>query len=137
VSNNLALSQFAAAQSNKHVTANDQAGEIDAALTEVLSVEVDGTNAASVLNQDFQRHAFFDVVDAVTPPDAAITLTVPAIKRGLFVVRNETAQTVTVEITGQPAASPTIDAGRGRLVHLRRRERGARGHLDARVRREG
>jgi hypothetical protein len=74
-------------------------------------VEVDDTNVATVLIQDFQRHAFFDVVDAATPPDAAITVAVTAIKRGLFVVRNETAQLVTVEITGQPATSPTIDAG--------------------------
>jgi hypothetical protein len=39
MSNNLGLSQIAATQSNKHVTANDQAGQLDAALTEVLSVE--------------------------------------------------------------------------------------------------
>ena len=77
MSNNLGLSQIADTQSNKHVTANDQVGEIDAALTEVLSVEVDDTNVATVLTEDFQRHAFFDVVDAVTPPDAAITVAVP------------------------------------------------------------
>jgi hypothetical protein len=116
VSNNLGLSQIAATQSNKHVTANDQVGQLDAALTEVLSVEVDDTNVATVLTQNFQRHAFFDVVDAVTPPDAAITVAVPAIKRGLFVVRNETAQLVTVEITGQLAASPTVNAGQAGLL---------------------
>ena len=106
MSNNLGLSQIAATQSNKHVTANDQAGQLDAALTEVLSVEVDDTNAASVLTLDFQRHAFFDVVDAVTPPDAAITLTVPAIKRGLFVVRNETAQRSRSRSPGSPRPPP-------------------------------
>jgi hypothetical protein len=116
MSNNLALSQIAATQSNKHITANDQVGELDAALTEALSVEVDNTNAASVLTLNFQRHAFFEVVDAVTPPDAAITLTVPAIKRGLFVVRNETVQTLTVEITGQPETSPTVSAGEAGLL---------------------
>jgi hypothetical protein len=116
MSNNLGLSQIAATQSNKHVTANDQAGEIDAALTEVGSIEVDDTNVATVLTQDFQRHAFFDVVDAATPPDAAITVAVPAIKRGLFVVRNETAQLVTVEITGQPETSPTVSAGEAGLL---------------------
>jgi hypothetical protein len=116
MSNNLALSQIAATQSNKHVTANDQAGQLDAALTEILSVEVDDTNLAIVLTEDFQRHAFFDVVDAVTPPDDAITVTVPAIKRGLFVVRNETAQLVTVEIIGQPETSPTVSAGEAGLL---------------------
>jgi hypothetical protein len=116
VSNNLGLSQIAATQANKHVTANDQVGQLDAALTEVLSVEVDDTNAATVLTEDFQRHAFFDVADAVTPPDAAITVTVPAIKRGLFVVRNETAQLVTVEITGQPETAPTVSAGEAGLL---------------------
>jgi hypothetical protein len=35
MSNNLALSQVAAAQNQKEVTINDQAGQLDAALTEV------------------------------------------------------------------------------------------------------
>jgi hypothetical protein len=71
---------------------------------------------ASVLTEDFRRHAFFDVVDAVTPPDAAITLSVPAIRRGLFVVRNETAQLLSVEITGQPETSPTVSPGEAGLL---------------------
>jgi hypothetical protein len=86
------------------------------ATTVVATGEVDDTNVATVLTGDFQRHAFFDVVDAATPPDAAITVAVPAIKRGLFVVRNETAQLVTVEITGQPETSPTVSAGEAGLL---------------------
>ena len=61
MSNNLGLSQIAATQSNKHVTANDQAGELDAAITEVLSVPVDDSNAATVSDSDFRRHFFFDI----------------------------------------------------------------------------
>ena len=45
MSNNLNLSQVAAAQNQKEVTINDQAGQLDAALTEVLTVEVDDSNA--------------------------------------------------------------------------------------------
>ena len=67
MSNNLGLSQIAATQSNKHVTANDQVGQLDAALTEVLSVEVDDTNAA-VLTRTSSATPSSTVVDAATPP---------------------------------------------------------------------
>jgi hypothetical protein len=40
---NLALTQVAAAQNQKEVTINAQAGQLDAALTEILSVLVDDT----------------------------------------------------------------------------------------------
>jgi hypothetical protein len=48
MSNNLNLSQVAAAQNQKEVTINDQAAELDAALTAVLTVAVDDTNAATL-----------------------------------------------------------------------------------------
>ena len=48
MSNNLALSQIASNQLNKHVTANDQAGELDAAITEPMAVPVDDTNAVTL-----------------------------------------------------------------------------------------
>ena len=116
MSNNLDLDQIAGTQLNKHVTANDQSGQIDAALTEVLQVLVDDTNAATLTSAQFRRHQFFSLIDAGTPPDGAVTVTVPAIKRGLFVVLNATAQTVTVEVAGQSETAPAIAAGENLLL---------------------
>jgi hypothetical protein len=57
-------------------------------------VEVDDTDVASITTEQFRRHFFFDIDPAGTPPDAAVTVTVPAIQRGLFAARNNTAQEV-------------------------------------------
>jgi hypothetical protein len=45
VSNNLALSQVAAAQNQKEVTINDQAGQLDAGLTDKVDVALTGTTS--------------------------------------------------------------------------------------------
>ena len=46
MSNNLALAQVAAAQNQKEVTINDQAGQLDAGLTDKVDVALkDGVNA--------------------------------------------------------------------------------------------
>lgn len=111
MSNNLDLSQIAATQLNKHVTANDQVAELDAALTEVAAIAVDDTNAATLSSAIFQRHVVFAIEEDTTPPDDAITITVPAIRRGLFVVRNNTAQPLTVEVSGQADPGPVLVAG--------------------------
>jgi hypothetical protein len=116
MSNNLSLSQVAASQNQKEVTINDQAGELDAALTEVLSVVVDDANAATLTDAQFRRHFFVDVDPDTTPPDGAVTIGVPAIRRGLLAVRNNTAQIVTVSIDSQPLTSPAIAAGEAALL---------------------
>jgi hypothetical protein len=108
MSNNLDLSQIASNQLNKHVTANDQVGEVDAAITEPMAVPVDDTNAVTLTAAAFRRHFLFEVEDDTTPPDDAITLTVPALRRGVFAVRNTTAHPVTVTISGQPADPPLV-----------------------------
>jgi hypothetical protein len=116
MSNNLALPQLATAQAEKEATINDQSGGLDAALTEVVSVPIDDTNAATLTNDQFRRHFFFYVDPDTTPPDGAVTLEVPAIKRGLFAVRNNTARTVTVTVSGQPLTAPAIAAGEAALL---------------------
>jgi hypothetical protein len=45
MTNNLDLAQVAPSQNNKETTINDQAGQLDAALTEVLTIEIDDSNA--------------------------------------------------------------------------------------------
>jgi hypothetical protein len=116
MSNNLGLSQIAPAQSAKYATSNTADGQIDAALTEVLSVEVDNANTATLTDEQFRRHFFFDIDPDTTPPDAAVTITVPAIKRGLFAVRNNTARTVAVTVSGQSLTAPEIAAGGAALL---------------------
>ena len=119
MSNNLDLSQIAATQLNKHVTANDQAGQLDAAITEPMAVPVDETNAVTLTAAAFRRHFPFEVEDDTTPPDDAITLTVPALKRGVFAVRNTTAHPVTVTISGQSADPPVVLPGEVMPVSVR------------------
>ena len=50
MSNNLELSQVAAAQNNKEVTINDQAGQLDAGLTDKVDVALTGTTSPLVLS---------------------------------------------------------------------------------------
>jgi hypothetical protein len=117
MSNNLALSQVAAAQNQKEVTINDQAGQIDAALTARLAVTIDRTNARTLTDAELRRSFFFDLDPDGDPPDAAITLTVPSgISRGLFAVINDTGFDVTVEITGQALTPPAVAEGEAALL---------------------
>jgi hypothetical protein len=118
MSNNLALSQVAAAQNQKEVTINDQAGQLDAALTARLALAIDSTNARTLSNTELRRHFFFDLApDGGDAPNGAITLTAPSgISRGPFAVINDTGFDVTVEIAGQALLSPTIADGEAALL---------------------
>jgi hypothetical protein len=118
VSNNLNLSQVAASQNQKEVTINDQAGELDAALTAKLALTIDSTNARTLTSTELRRFFFFDLdPDGGDPPDGAITLTLPSgISRGPFAVINDTGFDVTVEITGQALAPLTIADGEAALL---------------------
>jgi uncharacterized protein (DUF1501 family) len=117
MSNNLSLSQLAPSQNNKTITINDANGELDASLTEVLTTAIDNTNAATISLANFQRHQVFVFVDAGTPPDATVMITVPAIKRGMFIIDNQlSTHTVEVEITGQTPSPPSTVSGAIKLV---------------------
>ena len=52
MSNNLALTQVVESQNDKEITINDQAAQLDAALTEVLTIQVDDTNAYVLTSDD-------------------------------------------------------------------------------------
>jgi len=118
MSNNLSLSQVAAAQNQKEVTINDQAGQLDAALTARLTLAIDSTNARTLTSTELRRYFFFDLdPDGGDLPDAAITLTVPSgISRGLFAVINATGFAVTVAITGQALTAPILADGDAALL---------------------
>lgn len=112
MSDNLSLSQVAAAQLNKYLTINNKGGELDAAITEVLTVSVNNSNAATVTQASLQRAVILRITEGAPTPTAAITITIgTAFERGFFAVDNQTAQNVTVTISGQPATPPVIPAG--------------------------
>jgi len=112
MSNNLDLSQVAGNQDQKEVTINDQAGELDAALTEQVTISVTSTSAVTLTNSQLRSSLYFIIdEDVADPASGAITVTIPAIKRGLFIVRNDSAFEVSVTIASQISTVPTIASG--------------------------
>lgn len=108
MSNNLGLPQVAAAQNQKEVTINDQAGGIDAALTESLAVDVSTVNGA-VSSMQFTRCVFIVAAGAAVPRNVSI----PAIKK-LFLARNSGSADVTFTLG---ASNVTIPAGAGKVLY--------------------
>lgn len=93
MSNNLNLDQVAGNQNQKEVTINDQAGQLDAALTEILDVDFSGGNVTLTATQ-FRRSFEFRCSGLTANRD----LTLPAsIKRAIFSVVNTDTETVTVK----------------------------------------
>jgi len=111
MSNNLSLSQVTASQNQKEVTINAQAAEIDAAITVKADFAINNTNARTLTTTELRRNFLFHITDDGTPPTGDITLTVPAISRGVFAVLNATSFNVTVTIFGQAVTAPVIAAG--------------------------
>ncbi len=111
MSNNLNITQLVGSQENKEVTINDSNGEIDAAITVQTDFTIDDTDARTLTAAEFRGTFLFHTTDAGSPPDAAITLTVPAISRGLFAVLNLNSFAVTVTISGQSATAPVVASG--------------------------
>jgi len=106
--NNLDRSIMTDTQLSKYQTSNDADGQVDAAITASKTVLVDDTNAASIAATDFRRGVEFVLTDGSPVPTAAITITIPAVVRGLLVVRNTTSFTATIGISGQPVTAPTL-----------------------------
>ena len=92
--------------------------KVEEALGEPLTVLVDNTNAVTLTAAQLRENLFFQLDDDSPVPDAAITITVPDLKRGQFVVFNNTSFTATIEVSGQSAASPVVEAGEIRLFIL-------------------
>ncbi len=117
MSNNLDLDQVTAGQNQKEVTINDKGGQLDAAMTEPTTFDIDSTDTRTLTAEEFRRTFLFTIDElGGDPADANITLTVPAVARGLFVVRNDTAFTVTVEIAAQSKTSPVLAAGAEQML---------------------
>lgn len=88
MSNNLNLPQVSASQNQKEVTINDQAGALDAALTDILALNFATATSAGVLtltNDQFRKHILF--VGSSLAADMAVI--VPLIIRGFFIFQNQ------------------------------------------------
>lgn len=109
MSANLNIDQMASNQDQKEVTHNDANGQLDAAMTESVSIAIDNTNAVTLTASQWTRQLMFTFTDSGTT--AACTATVPATARGVFIVVNSCGQTLDVEISGQPGAVPQIPDG--------------------------
>ena len=93
MSNNLALSQVAAAQNNKEVTINDQAGQLDAGLTDKVDILLTGTTSLLVLS-DAQALRCMVLKLTGTHPGGAYQVHCPT-NRKIYIVWNSTAGDVT------------------------------------------
>lgn len=93
MSNNLGLDQVAENQANKEVTINTATGQLDAAMTEKLSVDLASGNA-SLTNNQYRRNALIDVINVTT---AGRTVTLPAIKR-MITVHSASANTQSFDL---------------------------------------
>jgi hypothetical protein len=108
MSNNLNLSQVAAAQNQKEVTINDQAGELDAALTEQFVADVSAGNVALTAGQ-YRRAIWIKATGAVT---SGRTVTLQAIKR-LVAIANESTTNSVDFVLGSTTITLAAAAGAG------------------------
>lgn len=94
------------------VEANTTFAQIEASLSEELTVSVTSSNAATLSTANYRGYGVFIIdEDSGSPANAAITITVPNTQRGFFSVVNNTSYVVTVTISGQSKTAPTIAAG--------------------------
>lgn len=91
MSNNLDLEQMSANQNQKEQTHNDSNAELDAAITEILSVDVSGGDVV-LTDEEFRRHRRFTPTGATADQD----ITVPAITREFSVYNPSTDYFITV-----------------------------------------
>jgi hypothetical protein len=107
MTNNLDLSQVASNQTQKEVTINDQAGEIDAALTETLVSDYTSADI-TLTNTEFRRNVNFKSSNLTV----ARTLNIPAsIPRWFFVDNTDGTNTLTVD-----KGTTTIDLAAGEVA---------------------
>jgi hypothetical protein len=90
MSNNLALSQVAAAQNQKEVTINAQAGQLDAALTEQVVADLSAGNVALTAEQ-YRRAVHIKATGAAT---AGRTVTLQAVKKLTVISNSSTTDSV-------------------------------------------
>ena len=101
---------------NSGSTSNDGDSDLVNGLASPRAETVDNTNAFSITNVDptwlWERNVSWRFTDAVTPPTAQITVTVPTTpERGIFGILNLTTQIMQIETSAQVLTAPTLAAG--------------------------
>lgn len=111
MSANLGATQVATGQTQKEQAINDAVGRMDAAMTEVLTVNMGATDTATLTATQFRTANLFKLEDDGI--DAAGILNVPtSVKRGFFAVQNNTGENMTIRISGQVATPPMVPTGK-------------------------
>lgn len=112
MTNYLDLPQITPTQQSKYATANEQAGALDAALAEILTVTVTTTSPATELDaEDTTRAQVIRLVEGSPTPGGAVSVLFPAQKRGVMVIDNQMTQTANVSIAGQSEPAVSVGAG--------------------------
>lgn len=112
----LDIATVAASQTQKEVTVNDAITALEAAANDVASRTVDDTNALTITEVQWRGAGTMALAaDGTSPPTAAITLTVPAIKRHAVLI-NMTGQTLNASISGQ--TEPVVEVADGAAVSV-------------------
>lgn len=107
---NLNLDTVAENQANKNLTINSTIEKIEDLLTENIQIDIDNTDTVTLTNSQFRQYFHFTFGN--NGINAAGTVNVPAIKRGLFFVYNNTGQTITIQkVSGQSVTAPTLTNG--------------------------
>jgi len=101
-------------QNNKYQTVNDTNAEIDAKLTEILTINFTSgdSQAITVTSSDATRYAVYIITDAVGFTGGAPvknTLTFPAVKNGKFIVRNDGHRALAVVCSAAAGAAVTVE----------------------------
>lgn len=110
MSGNLDLTEIAANQDQKHVTANTMAQDIVKAVTEILSVSVASGNATISATQ-YRRNQLILVTGAAT---SGRSVTLPQVRRALMMVRNASGTHAITLVRGATIVS--VPAGATALV---------------------
>ncbi len=105
-SNNLNIPQVASSQTSKEVTINAATTQLGQALTAYFPIDLTAGTGATVLAADFESNLLFQLENGTTTQ----TVTLPAVQRGLFLVRNDSAHThhIVVGSTSVDVAASTV-----------------------------
>lgn len=110
MSNNLNIDQVAENQANKEVTINTATGQLDAALTEKLTVDL-ASGSVSLTNTQYQRAIFAEITNVAT---SGRTVTLPAIKK-LMAFMSNVANTNTINLV---KGATTLTVAPGEVVFI-------------------
>lgn len=94
MSNNLSLTQLATNQASPEVPLNTAQGQVDAAITEMLDLDVTSGDFA-LTNAQYRGNVFFRAINAT---GGVRNVTIPVVKRGLMIFASDPGNTKLVNL---------------------------------------